>query len=111
MGCAWQQKEQVEVGAGVELAATVTTLSNQGDFRGGALLALDGSLEHDFEHGIEKGCAGGGDFQPSGAVAMAFKDVFFLVFDEAHHQSRAFAGGDLPCGDRFELALSGLLEV
>ena len=111
MGCVWQQKEQVEVGAWVELAAAVTTLGNQGDFRGGALLALDGGLEHELEHGIDQGCAGGGNFQPSGAVAMAIEDVFFLVFDEVHDQRGAFAGSDLPVADRFELALGGLLEV
>lgn len=111
MRCPGKQKEQVEIGSWVELAAAVATLGHEGDFWGSSFLTLEGSLKHDLKHSIEKGCAGRGDLESSGAAAMAFEDVFFLVFDEVHDQRRAFGRGDLPAADGFELTFGGLLEV
>lgn len=86
-------------------------MGHEGDFWGSSFLTLEGSLKHDLKHSIEKGCAGRGDLESSGAAAMAFEDVFFLVFDEVHDQRRAFGRGDLPAADGFELTFGGLLEV
>lgn len=93
------------------MPTSVPALGDERDDGGLAVVPTKGSAKHDIQHGIEEGRAGGCDLETPGTGSVPLEDVFFLIFDVAHNQSRPLSRGKLVSGDRLKFALSVLFEI
>ena len=105
-----QEKEEIEIRGGIQVAPAISSLGHKGDDGSFPFVSTDGGFEHHGEDGVQQFGAGCGDFQASGALAVALEDVCFLGLDEAHDEGGAFHAGELSTDNGFELTLGVFFE-
>lgn len=83
VGGAGEEEEEVDIGAGIKGAAAVSADGDEGEGGGWGFLAVEGGGEDGGEELVDDGGACLGNFDASGAVAVAGEDVLLMDFEEA----------------------------
>ena len=99
-GCAWQQEEDVDVGAWVQCAASVAAGCDESDGESCAFAGVESGFENRANDGVDEGSTCLCDFDAASPCAMVQHDAVFLELEKSFVEIDAFGGRKLAflCG-------------